>query len=259
MPSLSELQSAFAGAIFGVGERGVERWIDAGVLPAGERVAIYRRDVFHNLGEALRDVYPVVEQLVGSEFFDAAARHFIRAFPSTGGNLHGFGSEFPSFLGAYAPAAGLPYLADTAQLEWLVHEVFHATDASKLDVGQLAEVAAVAYDRLRFTVAPTCRLLFSPYPVHHIWAANQPGCADFGAIDLADGEVRLAVRRAGFAIVLDPLGPGEFALLSALAAGTPLGAAASRALVAEPAFDLGAALRRAAGGAMLAGCGLAPD
>jgi hypothetical protein len=259
MPSLSELQSAFAAAVFGVGEAGVERWIDAGALPPGERVAIYRRDVFHNLGEALRDVYPVVERLVGADFFGAAARRFVRAFPSTGGNLHGFGGEFPDFLAGHAPAADLCYLADTARLEWLVHVVFHAADATAFDLGRLAQVAPADYDRLRFTVAPTCGLLFSPYPVDRIWAANQPDCVDVDAVDLAEGEVRLAVRREGFAIVLAPLGAGEFALLSALAAGELLGAAASRARVAEPAFDLGAALQRAIGDGVLAGCGLGPD
>ncbi len=259
MPSLSELQSAFAAAVFGVGDTGVDRWVDAGALPAGERVAIYRRDVFHNLTEALRDVFPVVERLVGADFFAAAACRFIRAFPSPSGNLHGFGGEFPAFLGGYAPAASLPYLADTAQLEWLVHVVFHAADAAMFDVGRLAKIAVADYDRMRFTVAPTCRVLFSPYPVHRIWAANQPGCADTGVVELAEGEVRLAVRRAGFAIVLEPLEAGEFALLSALAAGESLGAAASRALVAEPAFDLSAALQRAVGDGVLAGCGLGAD
>lgn len=258
MPTLSELQSDFTAAVFG-GDTGVLRWIDGGGLPAGERVAIYRRDVFHNLGEALRDVYPVVERLVGSEFFAAAARRFARAFPSNSGNLHGFGGEFPDFLAGHLPAADLCYLADTARLEWLVHVVFHAADAATFDLGRLAKVAPAHYDRLRFTVAPTCRLLFSPYPVHRIWAANQPDCIDVGGVDLAEGEARLAVRRAGFAIVLDPLGAGEFALLSALAAGESLGAAASRALVAESAFDLGAALQRAIGDGLLAGCGTGTD
>lgn len=258
MPTLCELQSDFTAAVF-AGDTAVCRWIDDGRLPAGERVAIYRRDVFHNLGEALRDVYPVVERLVGSAFFAAAARRFARAFPSTSGNLHGFGGEFPDFLAGHPPAAHLGYLADTARLEWYVHVVFHAADATPFDLDVLAGVAPADYDRLRFTVAPGCRLLFSAYPVHRIWAENQPGCADAGGVDLAEGEARLAIRRAGFEIVLDPLGSGEFALLSALAAGESLGAAASRALVAEPAFDLGAALRRAIGDGMLAGCRLGLD
>src|SRR5512134_2655165 len=134
----------------------------------GARLAIYRNNVVHNYCEALRAVFPVVERLVGEEFFGHAARRYALACPSRSGDIQAFGESFPEFLAALPGAAGLPYLRDTARLEWLVHEAFHAAEHPGVDLELLAGVPAERYPELRFALHPSCRLLASPYPVHRI-------------------------------------------------------------------------------------------
>ncbi len=255
-PELPELQHRFIEAIFGAGEDRIAQWIVPGGLPVSARFAVYRNNVFHNLREALREVYPVVERLVGRAFFDHASDRFIGDFGSGSGDLHRFGGDFASFLASYPAAGGLPYLADTARLEWLIHQAFHAADHAALPIERLRSLAADDYERLQFRMHPACRLLASDYPLLRIWEVNQPSYRGQDTVDLALGRTMLLVRRPGHAISVDPLWPGEFALLSRLAAGDTLGEAVESACAAEPGFDLGEALHRNVRSAILVDVGV---
>jgi len=244
MPSLRELQRDFAAGAFGGGELPAARWVVDGGFGAARRLAIYRNNTLHNLLQALRDVYPVVEQLVGEDFFAAAARRFIVEQPSTSGDVQRFGAEFGHFLSGFAPAAGLPYLGDTARLEWLVHRAFHAAGHGVLSLERLATIAPEDYGRLGFTLHPACGLIASAYPIDRIWAAHQGGPVDEAKIDLSKGPVWLLVRRPQLEVSVLPLSEGEFAWLASLHDGRTLEVATIAATDADAGFDLGAALAR---------------
>lgn len=251
MASLRDIQSAFLRAVFEGQDALLARHILAGGVAPGERLAVYRNNVLHNYHEALRAVYPVVERLVGEEFFGHAARRYARAAPSRSGDIQAFGESFPRFLAELPGAAELVYLPDTARLEWLVHEAFHAAEHPPLGLAALGAVPAARYPELRFALHPSCRLLASPWPVHRVWEVNQPGRSGEETVDLRMGGVKLLVWRPRFEVELVPLAPGEHALLEALAAGRSLGAACDAALAAEAGFDIAAALRgRAAQGVL---------
>lgn len=245
MLSLRELQWAFTRAVFDPAALPHVRGL---VLPArldaGERLGVYRNNVFSNYRQALRGVYPVVERLVGREFFDHAADRFIPVAPSRSGDIHDFGAGFPDFLAGFPGAQALVYLPDTARLEWLVHEAFHAADHASVDFERLRRVPAQAYGGLRLRLHPACRLIASPYPIHRLWQANQPEYVRDETIDLWSGGVSLLVRRPHHAVVLQPLEQGEFILLSELAAGRSVLHAFERAAAVEPQFDLSEFLRR---------------
>ena len=125
MRALRETQEEFAAALLGGGAHRFDR-----------RLQVYRNNVFVSLLQALADVYPVLVRLVGRDYFDQAARRFVREHPSRSGNLHDFGSELPGFLGRLPEAASLPYLPDVAALEWAWHEAFHAGDAPALEAAR---------------------------------------------------------------------------------------------------------------------------
>ena len=245
MPSLLELQQAFAASLAEPAnglEAAVLSFVVADHVAVDERLAVYRNNARHNAREALRAVYPVVEQLVGARFFDHAADLYAAAHPSTSGDIHAFGGEFRTFLAAFEPAAGLAYLPDVARLEWAMHEVFHAAAAPPFPLERLAGVAEDAHAALRFVLNPACRLVASAWPVHRLWALHQPGAVWDAAFDIGAGGVDLLVRRSGFEV--EPLPAAEFAMLRRLAAGEPLGAALEATQQAAPAFDLAAFLQR---------------
>lgn len=241
MPSLSDLQSDFAAALFGGAEEALLSRLVADRVAPAERFAVYCGSVLGNYAKALRAVYPVVERLVGERFFDHAAEAYARREPSRQGDLNRYGARFADFLAGFPGAAELAYLPDTARLEWAMEEVFHAADSPPQRFEHLAEAD---WADLRFALAPACRLLASPWPVHRLWELNQPGAEWDDGFDIAACGVRLLIRRSGFEVELEPLAEGEFILVGALAGGATLGAACERAAQTSPDFDAGPALQR---------------
>ncbi|MET0216994.1 MAG: DNA-binding domain-containing protein [Burkholderiales bacterium] len=245
MPSLRELQLAFADAL----DRNA--WPDPGT-PCGdgltprdrERFPVYANNVATNLIEALRAVYPVVEKLVGGKFFAHAAREYVRAVPSVSGDLHRYGRSFPQFLARFDGARPLVYLPDTARLEWLMHETFHAADQDALDLTQLGRVAPDRVGALVFCLHPACRLLRSPYPVHRIWQVNQPDAHDDERVDLGEGGVHLLIARPNASVEIELVSEAEFSALTAMAAGADLTSALADAQARDAGFDAGQFLRR---------------
>lgn len=237
MPALRETQAAVMAALLAR-----EAEVPRAVRPAA-RFAVYRNNLVESLTGALADVYPVVRQLVGEAFFRGLARAFLRAHPSRAGHLQPFGAELPSFVAAFPPAAGLPYLGDVAALEWACHEAWHEAEWPALDPARLGALPSADLPALRLHLQPSARLVASRYPVLRIWQANQPEARD-AAVSLDEGGVRLLVVQHDLEVEFQHLDAGEHAWLRQLATGATVLRAAAAACAADPAFDLGATLAR---------------
>lgn len=244
MPSLPELQRAFAAGVFTDEAATIARHIHDGRFPAARHLQVYRNNVFENLANALKAVYPVVERLVGTGFFGYAADSYIRRHPPASGNLHDFGDLFAEFLSSFEPACELVYLPDVARLEWARHRAFHAAEHAPLAIERLAAIPPEQYGQLQFRLHPSMQLIASDYPILRIWQVNQPEYAGDVAVNLTDGGVQLLVVRRVLEIVVEPLSTGDDTLLRAFAAGQRFEDASAMALVAQPDYDLPAALRR---------------
>lgn len=240
---LRELQAAF--------RRGVLEGVATAILPAlhtvagpgaDHRLAIHRNNTYASLVEVLRAAHPVVCRLVGTDFFAAAARRFIRDQPPTAPQLSAYGGGFAAFLEDFPPARAVPYLPDVARLEWARLEAHFAADAPPLEPSALAAMPPERCPDLVLELHPSVRLVASPYPIQRIWAANQPERATVPRIDLEAGGQAVLVRRPAATVEAVVLPPGERALLAALGDGRPLGAAAEAALRQDPGLDLQAAL-----------------
>jgi hypothetical protein len=192
-----------------------------GEVPLDDRAAIYRRNLFANLRDALAAAYPVIRRLVGNVFFDEAADRYARAHPSGSGDLHRHGESFAEFLAQYAPARDLAYLADVARLEWAVATAFHAGDARVLDLQALGTVPDAERHSIRLTLQPAAFLLESDHPIGAIWEANQ---ADRdGTPARAKGVERVLVYREDYVVRVRSLADDEWALLGAIGRGATLG------------------------------------
>jgi len=255
MPSLRELQQHFAAAMLAQ-DGTAPGFAIAGRAPAAERIGIYRNAMLANYRNALGASFPVVRRLVGAPFFNAAVDAFARAHPSVSGDLNVYGDAFGDFLDRYPHAAGLPYLADVARLEWAIDEAQRAADVVHAPDAVLATLAATVPERLpmlRLKLDPTCRQVESEYPILHLWQANQPGSNDDDRVELDEGADRVVVRRGAGGVVLARVAAGDFAFLVALGAQAPFGAALDAAQRADAAFDLGAALRTHIASGIIAG------
>lgn len=243
MSALRDLQFRFVRTLMGFEEEGfLQEEVGGGRLPAEDRVAIYRNNMLANRRHALRGVYPVLVKLVGDEFFNALAREYARRLPSASGDLRRYGSQLDAFLERFTPTRELPYLPHMAQLEWAVHQSFHAAHHPPLDLARLAEMPPERQPALRFRLHPAAVLVASPYPIARIWQVNQDHHTGDQGVGLDAGGEQVLVWRPQFKVQVRPLDRGEYALLDAIALRATLEHAAAAAMAADARFDLQSSL-----------------
>jgi hypothetical protein len=237
MLSLREWQSQFAAALFNE-------------LPAPGGVAtatgfeVYRNNLHEGFLKALALEFPVIQRLVGEDYFRQLAREFLHAHPSRAGDLHAIGAPFPNYLRSRFAQTQYAYLPDVAQLEWAYELAAIAADAAVFDVRTLAQVDPDSYGELRFALHPACYLVSSRYPILRIWQVNQMDSDPDLTVDLSIGPDHIVTTRAAHGVEWVRVRSGDFRLLECFARGATLGEALSTLQLIEPAFDLGDALRR---------------
>ena len=209
---------------------------------ADTAIEVYRNNSRGNLHDALAGAYPVIEQLVGKDFFRLLTRKFIEQQLSHSGNLHHYGAEMAAFVSAFEPARGLLYLPDVAALEWACHCAYFADDAATLDIRKLAQMPPEQYPDLILNAHPSCHLVRSRFPIAAIWRANQPGADHDFHIDFDSGPCNALVSRKDDVVMVNELLAADADWFRNLQGGSSLGAATSTSLERHPDFDLQAAL-----------------
>ena len=159
------------------------------------RLAIHRNNVIASLVDALADTFPVVQELVGSEFFRAMAAVFVRQAPPRSRILAKYGEEFPGFIEQFEPARGVPYLADMGRLEFARVRAYHAADDKAVESEEL-RLAMPGFDQiaqLRHLSPASLSLVQSQFAIVSLWAAH-PGQGDLTQIDPFEPQDALVLR-----------------------------------------------------------------
>ena len=234
---LSTFQDGFSAALWSSapGDAATQSpWLAA--LQAQPGFAVYRNTVLQGCIDALQASYPTVCQLVGDDWFRAAAAVYARAEPPRHGALVDYGGGFASFLAGFAPAAGLPYLGAVARLDRCWTECHLAADAPALDRTGWARLDARALGTLHLRPHPAARWAWcANHPAYALWQRHRDGLAWDDRLPWAgDGGL---LSRPLAAVEWRPLPLAGCALLDACAAGLPLEAAATQALMADPCAD----------------------
>lgn len=241
---LEALQARFAAALFDSGRADA---LLPDLAPADERtldrLGLYRGNLLAAWRKALGNAFPVVQALVGEEFFAALAREYGHAQPSASGDLNRYGDRFAAFIAGFEHTRKLAYLGDVAALEWSVHRAHYAADAIPLSRHQLARLLPHELLAARFGIHPACSWLASAYPVAQIWLAHQRG-TDVALPTCLDASETALIARPRWRVEVVRADAGEIAALNALRAGATLETAIEAALVAQPGFDFARALPR---------------
>jgi hypothetical protein len=216
-----------------------------------KRFAVYRNNVAVNLVNALKSRFPVVEKIVGEEFFAAMARIFVLERPPSTPLLAAYGDEFAAFIATFDPARELVYLADVARLEAARTRAYHGADATPFGAAEFAALDVSAVGDIRIDLHPSVEIVRSPHPIVTIWAMNA-GEQDLAPIENWHGEDALVVRPY-LDVDVRLLPPGGAAFLLALAGAKPLGEAAAAALTDHPEFDLSRNLAGLIGSGLMRG------
>jgi hypothetical protein len=242
--SLHDVQRDFATTILRKDGAQIVDLIKSDGLSGERRLQIYRNNTYSLLTDVLKNTFPAVCRLVGDEFFEYAARQYIRVDPPRQPCLYVYGAGLADFLAAFAPASELPYLPDMARLEWALNEAYYAPDASPLSIDALIVLRLEDYADVRLRPHPSCRLLTSRFPVDRIWEMARPGgnTAEVPALDA--GPAWLLINRIELDVQLITMTEATYRFAEMLMAGQTVRIAYERAMAIETAFDLAAALKQ---------------
>lgn len=240
MLSLEALQKTIAQSVLGRPYFGVSPLLEGKHYDPYGRLRIYRNNTRASLTSTLMAVFPVTVQLVDERFFRYAASEFVRLLPPAEPRLVRFGADFPNFLRTFEGVSAMPFVAETARLEWAIAEALDASARPALGQSTLQDGGDDTTPDL--ILQPSLRMIVSHWPILSIWSAHQDG----GRFEPMEGNVRraerLAVWRQDETVRFARLDAAQFAFRYSLKAGHGLEKAALRALSHNPMFDLAGAV-----------------
>src|SRR5512139_1905424 len=105
MQQLAELQRRFAVALLDPALPTPAGLVGPDGKPSSMRFAVYRNNVIVGLTQTLKDAFPAVHRIVGSEFFHALARAYVVGALPRSPMLFDYGAGFPDFIGRFEPAS----------------------------------------------------------------------------------------------------------------------------------------------------------
>jgi uncharacterized protein (UPF0276 family) len=241
---LADSQLNFSDALFdGATEAQLLPLFKGDPAVAEQRFALYRGNLSANWNKSLTSAYPVLQALVGEEFFGALSRAYGKEHPSEAGDLSHFGEEFAEFLTAFPHVALYPYFPDMARLEWALHRAHYAPNIKAIEAEELARLWPDRIDDACLYFHPACQLIASEWAVVSLWQAHQPDTTIAFPSEMEQSSAGLVVRTHWKTGVM-PLTAGACAALDALQQGKTLGEAIDEVLEIDVGFDLGSHLKQ---------------
>jgi hypothetical protein len=211
-------QHAFLDEIYGAAGAALTH-----VTPAtAHRLAVYREGLRARFEDGLVAAFPVVERLVGAAQFRRLSAAFAGAHRSASWDLNRALAAFAGFLAAHPALAARPYVAETARLEALLHEIRFVDDPAPLAAPPAPELQAAW--RPAFT--PTLRLFASAWDPVALHA--RPAFDERGAFSAEERPAWLLVyRRTDGTAAVEPLTRAQYWLQSGLLEGDSLAEASA--------------------------------
>ena len=142
-----------------------------GRAPVTARLSIYATAYTARLVEALEANYPAVAKLLGEADFAELAQEYIASHDSHSFSIRYYGHALAHFLASQPGYKPMPFLADLAQWEWMMAEVFDSADAGSITVAALAGREPAEWTSLRFTFHPSVRAMSLAWNAPQMWKA----------------------------------------------------------------------------------------
>ena len=220
--SLATTQACFQDYVLD-GEAAIDQLVEGGSAQFREsRLGIYRDAYRLRLIEVLGNDFEILRTYVGDQMFDALARAYISAHPSTFRNVRWFGGKLAQFLRATAPYSGHPEVAELAQFEWCLGEAFDAQDIEAVRFEDVVSVAPEDWANLRFQAQPALRVLVLRTNAVAIWKSLKESSSAV-TVELSPQPVTWAVWRKQLSPFFRSLEADEAWALQAMMSGARFG------------------------------------
>ena len=161
------------------------------------RLNVYRNNVVVSLIDALSDIFPVTEAVVGDEFFRAMARVYLLEQQPTSPVISEYGAGFSNFIRYFPPVESLPFLADLATLEQTMLTLTNSEEYETLDHEAVAAAFSSVNDpsHLQLSIPPTTQILTSPFAIGSMYNLHfSDDNRSFSDIDINNNEYLLLAK-----------------------------------------------------------------
>ncbi|MBR7889392.1 putative DNA-binding domain-containing protein [Marinomonas sp. A79] len=206
------------------------------------RFNVYRNNVFVSLIDALADIFPVTQQLVGDEFFRAMAREFVQNNLPSSPVISDYGQEFDAFIRGFTPADSVPFLADIAALEHQLLALTHTAEYPTLDHEQVSAAFSQVEDpsALRLSLPPNAHIVVTTFAIGSLYLAHKNQQHNIIATLTIDANEHLLLAKSDLYAELRVISPAESEFIKNLMEGKTLG----DAIPDDDTFDLGSSLAK---------------
>jgi hypothetical protein len=225
---LADLQAAYRGYLLSGDSAALAPAIVADSFDGPERLAIYRNNFLISLGEALKANFPVTLQLLGTDFFEQAARRFVLAQPPQRPCLFEYGAGFADYLRDMPQLATRPYIVDMARFEFARVAAYNAPVEPAVTPEALIGLSPEQLEALPIRRARHALVVAVRAPILALWQAHQVADPDFADIDMTAKSRALLVCRPEQALMYQELDLSASAFLLAAEHETRLGFAAAQ-------------------------------
>lgn len=238
MSELTQFQDAFSAALRGNGNR-LRWWMSD---PSDVGLSVYRNTVAAGAVDALAASFPTVVQIVGAEWFRAAAAAYARERAPTKPSLVDYGEDFPEWLASFPPARDTPYLASIARIDRLWWDAYFADDAEHLAPSAVVGLAEADLASAALRLHPSVRLARFDETVVSLWLTHQEPSRTAEGFQIEVRPECLLIARRGLDVTAQLVDLATLELLWACLLGRPLMSAAALASEADPSASLPAIL-----------------
>ena len=176
---------------------------------------IHRNNFVISVTESLKAVYNCTLQLVGEEFFESVARHYLLNNPPAENNIRVYGEGFPEYLSTLPQLAEMPYIAEMAKFESLYeHSQNLPIQQGVFDPQALQQVAADDFAELQFLVRSDCLVFDSTQNIYLLF--NMIKNNDVKEADLNHECYLLLQKHSDFSISVMELSEAQWQLIKQL-------------------------------------------
>jgi len=214
---LVKLQQAYDAAIYHNNPKKLSKCLSPNQnIDHQTSIKIYRNNTLGSLINALLDVYPICQKILGKDYFRQIAIQHVKADPSMSNNLNNYGANLHKTIKhltrLHDELVNMPYLIDIAKMEWQLHLCYYASDRQTFMIEAFSRLTVSQQSQVKFTLADDVFLMESSFDLYSIWQSSELQ----NDIEISQSQNHLVIHRKKFKPVVDSLVATDYDLISTL-------------------------------------------